>query len=253
MEKGLETIKALSYSLSKLKILEVLNKPQNLSEISESLKKAKPTVAPHLKTLIELGLIERDNEMYVISEIGEVAYKKLVEIIKFFDVVANLKKFFKQHDLTPIPDFLLKDIYMLYGGVVFEKENPYEFHKEWWNILLSSRWIYGLSSVYHKDFPNIFTELSKKKEVKLIVTESIFERIIEVNERELNEFLNRGEMFVCKSVKLTFVTAEKGFTMNLYENSYDASQILICKTKDAVEWGLKLFSYYLSQSRRVEL
>ncbi len=171
---------------------------------------------------------------YALSKIREIAYKKFLEGVKFFDVIANLKDFLKKHDIPPIPDSLLSKIHMLYGGKVFVKNNPYEFHREWLNILLKSSWIYGLASIYHKEFPKLFNELSKKKEVKLVITEDIFEKVKELNERELNEFLKRG-MFVCKSIKLTFVVAEKGFTMNLYRNSYDASQILVCKTEDAVK------------------
>jgi predicted transcriptional regulator len=252
MEKGLEVLKTLAFTPSKLKILESLKTKRDLSEISESLGKAKQTVVPHLRTLIDLGLIEKDGERYKLSKMGEVTYKKFSEDVRFFDVIGNLKEFLKEHDVSPIPDSLLSKIHMLYGGEVFIKDNPYEFHQEWLNILLKSSWIYGLASIYHKEFPKLFNELSKKKEVKLIITEDIFERVRRLNEKELNKFLRRGEMFVCKNVKLTFVVAEKGFTMNLYRDSYDASQILICKTKDAVEWGMELFKHYLAQSRKIE-
>ena len=253
MEKGLEILKTLTFTPSKLRILELLKAEKDLSEISESIGKAKQTVVSHLKVLIELGLIERDGEKYKLSKIGELVYKKLLEDVKFFDVIANLKDFLKEHDISSIPDNLLGRIHMLHSGEVFVKDNPYEFHREWLNILLKSNWIYGLASVYHKEFPRLFNELSKKKEVRLIVTEDVFEKVRELNERELNEFLKRGEMFVCKNVKLTFVVAEKGFTMNLYRNSYDASQILVCKTEEAVKWGLELFRHYLTQSKKVEL
>lgn len=253
MEKGLEILKTLAFAPSKLRILESLKTKRDLPEISESLGKAKQTVVPHLRALIDLGLIEKDGEKYKLSKIGEITYRKLSEDVRFFDVIGTLKEFLKEHDVSSIPDSLLSKIHMLYGGEVFVKDNPYEFHREWLNVLLESSWIYGLASIYHKEFPELFNELSKKKEVKLIVTEDVFEKVKTLNEKELNEFLKRGEMFVCKNVRLTFVVAEKGLTMNLYQDSYDASQILVCKTKDAVEWGKELFRHYLAQSGKVEL
>ncbi len=253
MKKGLEILKTLAFTPSKLRILESLKTRRDLSEISESLGKAKQTMVPHLRILINIGLIEKDGEKYKLSKMGEITYKKFSEDVKFFDVIGTLKKFLREHDVSPIPDSLLSKIYMLYGGKVFVKDNPYEFHREWLNILLKSSWIYGLASIYHKEFPKLFKELSKKKEVRLIVTEDVFEKVKELSEKELDEFLESGEMFVCKNVKLTFVVAEKGFTMNLYRDSYDASQILVCKTEDAVEWGMELFKRYLTQSRKVEL
>jgi len=249
----LDVLKKLSFTVSKLKILESLSEPKDLSEISESLGKAKQTLIPHLKSLLELGFIEKDDGRYVISKMGEVACKKFSEIVQLLDVFSKLRKFLKEHDVAPIPKNLLNDIQMLYGGEVKVKDNPYEFHRDWLDILLNSSWIYGLSSIYHKDFPDLFTRLSSKKEVKLILTEDVFEKVKKENREELGKFLGRGEMFVCRSVKITFVVAEKGFTMNLYRNSYDSSQILICKTKDAVEWGLRLFKHYLAQSEKVEI
>jgi len=253
MEKGFEILKTLSYAPSEFRILELLKTRRDLSEISESLGKAKQTVVPHLKTLIDLGLVEKDGEKYKLSKMGEITYRKLSGNVKFFDVIHNLKDFLKEHDVSPIPDSLLSKIHMLYGGEVFIKDSPYEFHREWLDILLKSSWIYGLASIYHKEFPELFNDLSKRKEVRLIVTEDVFEKVKMLDEKELNEFLKRGEMFVCKNVRLTFVVAEKGFTMNLYQDSYDASQILVCKTRDAVEWGKGLFRQYLAQSRKVEL
>lgn len=249
----MDILKTLTSTPSKLRILELLKSEKDLAEISESIGKAKQTVVSHLKALIELGLVERDGEIYKLSKIGELVYKKLLDDVRFFEVIANLRDFLKEHDVSPVPDGLLSRIHMLHSGEVFVKDNPYEFHREWLNILLKSSWIYGLASVYHTEFPRLFNELSEKKEVRLIVTEDVFEKVKGLSERELNEFLKRGEMFVCKNVKLTFVVAEKGFTMNLYRDSYDASQILVCKTKDAVKWGLELFRHYLTQSRKVEL
>jgi|GEM_PF-1958538 predicted transcriptional regulator len=252
MEIGLEITKTLSFSPTKFKILEILEDWKDLSEISDSIKLKKQTLVPHLKILFDLGLVKKDGGRYGLTEIGKIAYEKFSDTIKFLDVVGRLGDFLREHDLSPIPDHLLNKIHMLYGGKTHIKENPYEFHPEWLNILLKSSWIYGLASIYHKEFPELFNELSKKKKVKLIIAEDVFERVRKLNEKELNEFLRRGEMFVCKNVRLTFVVAEKGFTMNLYQDSYDASQILICKTKDAVEWGMELFKHYLAQSRKIE-
>ncbi len=157
MEKGLEVLKTLAFTPSKLRILESLKTRRDLSEISESLGKAKQTVVPHLRTLIDLGLIEKDGEKYKLSKMGEIIYRKFSEDVRFFDVIGNLKEFLKEHDVSPIPDSLLNKIHMLYGGEVFIKDNPYEFHQEWLNILLKSSWIYGLASIYHKEFPKLFS------------------------------------------------------------------------------------------------
>ncbi len=163
MEMGLEIIKALSFSPTKLNILEIVRDWKNLSEISDRIKLKKQTLVPHLKVLVELGLVKKDGGMYKLTEIGKLTLEKFLETVKFFDVVGNLGDFFNEHDLSPIPPHLLREVHMLFGGKVHIKENPYEFHPEWLEVLQASSWICGLSSIYHSDFPEMFTRLSEKR------------------------------------------------------------------------------------------
>lgn len=253
MEKGVETLNKLSHTTSKLKIMELLYEPKSLSVISECLGLAKQTLLPHLKVLLNLGFIERVGDKYVITRVGEAACKKFLDTAMCFEVLVSLREFFQEHDLSPIPERLLYNIHMLNGGRIFVKNSPYELHEEWLNILFNSNWIYGLASIYNKDFPQLFNDLSKERKTKLILTEDVYSQVEEFTKAELDDYLDRGEMFVCDSVKITFIVAEQGFTMNLYSNSYDSSNILICKTEDAVEWSIKLFNYYLSQSKKIEI
>jgi len=139
---------------------------------------------------------------------------------------------------------------MLRGCKVLVKDNPYELHPEWINIVKNSAWVYGLSSIYHPDFPELFKDIAKKRDVKLILTGNIFDRVKKECKEQLLEFLKYGELFVCKNAKLAFIVAEKGFTLSLYNlnGAYDSLRVLVCKTDEAVKWGLKLFDHYLSHS-----
>ncbi len=255
MERGIETLRMLFYSTSKLKILELLkesqNDPKDLGDLSEKLGKTKQTLSTHLKTLCEFGLLQRVGDKYIITDLGKITYEKMNEVMQLLDAIAGLKDLLT-HDLSPIPTELLADVRMLHGGWILCKSDPYELKNEWLEILFDSSWIFGLSSIYHPEFPKLFSNLSTSKEVRLILTESVFERVKRESGKYLQEFLSKGEMYVCKDFKLTFVVAEKGFTMNLYQDSYDAFRIFINRESDAIDWGLRLFNYYLAQSKRVE-
>lgn len=113
--------------------------------------------------------------------------------------------------------------------------------------------MYGFCSIYNKDFPGLFNSLSTSKEVKIILAKDVFEKVRESHQEDLEDFLQRGEMYVYDNSRLTFVVSGGGLTMNLYHNSYDSSNILICETNDGVNWGLNLFRYYLERSTRVEI
>ncbi len=239
----------------KLKILELLaDNPKTLSELSENLNKAKSTLSFQMKPLIDLGLIRKSrkgkNTYYETTELGIIAKDRIVELLKLKDVLMNAGDFFRNHDLSPIPKNLLNEIYMLRGCRVLVKDNPYELHPEWINIVKSSVWVYGLSSIYHRDFPELFKNLAKEREVKIILTEDIFDRVKRECKEQLLEFLKYGKLFVCKNAKLAFIVAEKGFTLSLYDldGTYDSLKVLICKTDEGVKWGLKLFEHYMAHS-----
>ncbi len=68
----------------------------------------------------------------------------------------------------------------------------------------------------------------------------------------LRKFLSLGEMRVCSDARIAFVVAEKGFVMGLYEgDKFDANCLFICKSDDAMRWGLKLFDYFYTKSEKV--
>jgi len=245
----------LEISHLKLEILELLaNNPKTLSELSKNLNKTKSTLSFQMKPLIDLGLIRKirrgRNVYYEATELGAIVRDRIVELLKLKDVLTNARDFFRNHDLSPIPKVLLNEIHMLRGCRVLVKDDPYELHPEWMDIVKGSAWIYGLSSVYHRDFPELFKNLAKEREVKIILTEDVFGKVIRECKEQLSEFLKYGKLFVCKNAKLAFIVAEKGFTLSLYNlnGTYDSLRVLICKTDEAVKWGLKLFEHYLAHS-----
>jgi predicted transcriptional regulator len=248
----------LKTSQLKLKILELLtDNPRTLSELSRNLNKTKSTLSFQIKPLIDLGLIRKvkmgGNTCYETTELGIIVRDRIVELLKLRDVLMNAGDFFRNHDLSPIPRNLLNEIHMLRGCRVLVKENPYELHHEWLDILNISAWVYGLTSVFHSDFPELFKNLAKDREVKIILTKDVFCKVKSEYKDQLLEFLKYGRLFICKNAKLTFIVAEKGITLNLYDlnGAYDPLKVLVCKTDEAVKWGLKLFDHYLAQSREV--
>ncbi len=249
----------LKTSPLKLKILELLtDNPRTLSELSRNLNKTKSTLSFQITPLIDLGLIRKvrmgGNTYYETTELGIIFRDRIVELLKLNDVLMNAGDFFRNHDLSPIPKNLLNEIHMLRGCKVLVKKNPYELHCEWLDILKGSEWVYGLSSVYHPNFPELFKNLAKDREVKIILTEDVFCKVKSEYKDQLQEFLTYGRLFVCKNARLTFIVAEKGFTLNLYDlnGAYDPLKVLVCITGESVEWGLKLFDHYLAQSKEVE-
>lgn len=204
-----------------------------------------------------MGLVRKHRgrkACYQTSELGLLVLDFNVRMKKLESVVGTAGKFLGGHDLAAIPQEMLEELYMLDGCRVVAKANPYEVHSELERIMAESRWVKGLSSVYHERFPRLFTSLADSRSVELILVEDVFKAVVERAETLLSAYLRRGKMYICDNVRLAFVVAERGFAMALYklDGMYDAHNILICRTEDAVRWGLRLFEYYKLRSREVK-
>ncbi|WP_202320675.1 helix-turn-helix transcriptional regulator [Archaeoglobus neptunius] len=238
----------------KIEMLWLLRNPRNLGELSELIGKSKQATLHHLKPLLELGLVERMRSgVYRTSKLGQILFEFGTRLEKFERVVKAAGRFFIEHELSAIPTEIFENIYMLDGCRINVRENPYELG-EVEGILADSDWVKGLSSVYHERFPEFFASLTDGRNVELVLTKDVFNVVVERAKAKLNEFLKRGKMYVCDNVRLAFVVAERGFALALYrlDGVYDAQNILICRTEDAVRWGLRLFEYYRSISREIK-
>lgn len=242
---------------SKLEILKILRTPKSLGELSKIAGKSKQAVLFHLKPLLESELVSRVLEnkrmYYQTSELGSLIWETNTKLKMLEGVVRAAGKFFGEYDVSAIPQNVFEELHLLDGCRVVTKSNPYEFY-ELEKILMESGWIKGLSSVYHDRFPEMFVSLASSRSVELIVTEDVFKIVVEKTSTKLEEYLKHGKMHVCDNVRLAFAVAEKRLVMILYRlnGAYDAQNILVCETKDAVRWGLRLFEYYKSKSRVVE-
>ncbi|WP_456328005.1 helix-turn-helix transcriptional regulator [Archaeoglobus sp.] len=244
----------------KLEILEVLrSRPRTLSELTKITGKSKQVLLFHLRPLIRVGLVRKivvnRRTFYQVTELGAVMCEYILKFLKLKDILVNAGEFFRDHDVSSIPLSVINDIHMLNGCRILVKNNPYDLHDEWLNILEKSTWVYGLSSVFHSNFPELFTNLAKERKVEIILTENVFNLIVRKYREKLSEYLKYGKMYVCGNVRLTFIVAEKGFTMNLYrlDGTYDSTRLLVCKTDEGVKWGLKLFDYYRSKSKVISI
>jgi len=246
---------SLSTTPLKFKILEKLKNPTGISSLARSLNVPRDTIKPHIRSFIKAGLIEKCDEGYKLTVLGKTVLEKAVEIEKILSIPEDVREFFRTHDLSCIPENLIKDIHKLYGGYLIQTVDPFEISEDWVRILEVSRWIKGVSPVYHPKFPSLFVTLAEKRDVTLVLTEDVFEKCMSEYPELVRKYIELdGEMRVCSDAKVAFVVAEKGFAMGLYAgNVYDANHVYVCTSDDVVCWGLKLFNHFYSKSTVVKI
>jgi len=80
MDRDLETLKILSFTSLKLRILECLDEPKKLSEISENMRKPKQTIVPHLRLLVDLRFIVSVNPYKIGDDSYPTPYVEVVDV-----------------------------------------------------------------------------------------------------------------------------------------------------------------------------
>ena len=248
-------VTSLTTTPLKLKILEKLKNPVGISSLAKSLNVPRDTVKPHVRSFVKAGLVERCKKGYKLTVLGRIVLEKLVEIEKILSIDENVKEFFINHDTSSIPEELVRDFHCICGGYLIERSDPFELSEDWIKILKTSRWIKGVSPVYHPEFPALFTALAKERDVTLILTRDVFEKCVAKHPELVKKFIKLGgEMRICESARMAFIVAERGFVIGLYSGStYDANRLYVCTNDEAVRWGLKLFDHFYLQSKKVEV
>ncbi|WP_202319595.1 helix-turn-helix transcriptional regulator [Archaeoglobus neptunius] len=240
------------FTPAKYRLIRELQTPKRLAELSRQLKISKQAVHAHLQELIRIGFVKKSGNMFFITKTGKIFLDKVREVTELTSVLTNLGEFLNTHDLTPIPHEMLLKIGDLQNAKVAVRK-PYEIDERFLSIISDSKWVLGLSTVYHPEYPSIFCKLSTKANVCLILQKDIYEKVRKRNYDELVDYLRRGEMYICEGANLNFIVSESGLIMGLYTNDgiYDSSSFLICRSKSASEWGAKLFRYYLKKSQKI--
>ena len=232
-------------------ILNTLDGAKTLSKIADDTGRAKSTVCQWANMLADFGLIRKSVDggvvHYEVTALGAVLREKLRDVVEFVEALNQAGNYFSSHDISPVPVDLLEDLRCLKECRIVQTTDPYELCGELSEVLCNSSWIYGVFSVFHPKLLEMLSSLAKEKRVMLILSERAFEKA----GQELSGF---EEVLICEGLRLNLTVAERGLSLSLYsaKGEYDPS-LLMCTSENAVEWGRRLFEYYMGRSRRVKL
>ncbi len=149
MDFKFKNIRSITTTSLKLRILKELKETKTVSELVKSLETSRDTIKPHLRRLLKAGLIERCSGGYRLTVLGQITFEKVVELERTMSLARESGEFFSSHDISQIPEELVKNINLLYGGFITRNRNPYELHEKWLEILRTSSWVKGVSPIYH--------------------------------------------------------------------------------------------------------
>jgi predicted transcriptional regulator len=235
-------------------IIELSKNPCTLADLSRTLNSKPPNVVAQLKKLESEGIIEsKGGRRYGLSEFGRLVYEVMVGFRMSMKIIKKHDMFWKSHDISSIPEHLLRRIGEL--GQCSVIQNPseyiYEIHEDVVSNIILSNKIWGIYSVYHPKYPKLFSKLvSDGKSLNLIITKSLFKKLAE----EIPDKLHDMTIYIIEeNIKLSMMVSDKFLCLVLYSKAgqYDTEKFLISFDKTALNWGIDLYNYYKEKSERV--
>ncbi|AAM05933.1 helix-turn-helix transcriptional regulator [Methanosarcina acetivorans] len=241
-------------------LLFIEKKPGSFEEIESSLDISSGSLRYHLKKLLDFGLLEEENGEYRLSEIAMPIIwniKGLLDSLAFFE--ENIE-YWNQHDLTPVPDFLLRRLEELGRSELIESNAEYLFEipPEILENLRASEEISVFCSCLHPEIPLIYSEFTEKGlKFSLCVTEQVAERLFNQFPVETKKFqeAKNTELFVCsEDINLPiFVVTDLFIAMEFFLLSGNRSmQFITFSETGALNWGRELHLHYTEVSKKIE-
>jgi len=233
---------------------------RSLGKLRDSLNISATTAIHALRDLEKGNLTYQDkNKNYALTNIGRIIAMKLRNFGNAAEVLNKHERFWLEHDMSGIPDQLLDKIEWLHGSNLTEDTatDIFKVHTNFINLLSRAKKIRGISSIFVPEFMTLFSDLiiNKKVDVELILTKEVIEKIDEtiINNIISDENLKFKLYITKEETKAAFTVTDYFFSLGLYHinGNYDYNRDLVSYERKGIDWGEKLFEWYLQRAERI--
>jgi predicted transcriptional regulator len=242
-------------------LLLIEKKPGSFEEIESLLDISSASLRFHIKKLLDSGLLEKKRGEYKLSGMAMPIIdnlKGLLDSLAFFE--ENMG-YWKKHDLSPVPDFLLRRLEELGRFELIEPDaaHMFEIPQVVMEYLRASEEISAFFSCLHPEIPLLYSEFAKKGlKLSLCVAEPIAEKLFNdfpVETKILLETENTKLLVCSRTVNLpVFVVTDRFIAIGFFQNNGRLSgQLIICSEDGALHWGRELYRHYEEVSKPVEI
>ena len=234
-------------------LLSLYENPKKLDELREEIKKPSATILHGLKELETMNLLKKVQKDYKLTSNGFLLTANMIKLIENWNSISKCRSYWDNHDLSDIPDYLFKNIYLLEKGEYISSStsdlsNAFNNYISLISKAKSLKMILPIYSEHHlKHIVKLLNE-DKLKHLEIVISEEILSSL------ELNAFFyttiveNKNVEIKClkKNLKLYLTFNDEFMSLTLFFNDghYDDSHMLVSKDKDAIKWASMLYSNY---------
>ena len=232
--------------------------PLTIEMIRSELNETSVSILPQIKILIDQKLIIQNSGVYQLTKLGEIIVEKTGPFIKNLQAFERNTAFWNEHDISEIPEKLIKKIFDLGDFEVIKMDlhsvnyKPSPFIKE--NIQNAAS-IKTFISFYAPEYVPVYYEYLMKNTPMTVITNANIIKKADDYKSEINQFLKREniELHVFpEEIRIAGVTiTDKVLILVLYSIAGNRDySFLISKTPSAIQWGSELFEYLKNMSQR---
>jgi predicted transcriptional regulator len=234
-------------------LLAIYENPKKLDDLRSELKKPSATILHGLKELETINLIKKVQKNYELTSNGYLLTTNMIKLIENWYTINKDKAFWNSHDLSGIPDELLKEIYLLKNAeyitsTTSDLSNAFNTYIQ---LISKARTLKIILPIYSENhFKHLIKLLKKNKlrSVELIVSEEILSSIKE-NKLFKKELLDNEKVKVncmAQNLKIFLTYGDTFMSISLFFNDghYDDSKILIAKDDAAKKWAKDFINNY---------
>ncbi|HML06265.1 MAG TPA: hypothetical protein VK426_10865, partial [Methanobacterium sp.] len=193
-EEVKDDLKFYGISSVRMKIMiGLIDGPKKTRQLRELTGIQSSTILHGINELERQKVVYKEGDSFCLSEIGRILTLKLIDLVKTIFALKNNQKLWINHKLDDIPPDLLMDIGDLSNSQLIEAENAdvFKTYDEFTNMLLQSKNIKGVSTVFHPDLTKTFLYLlDNEVKVELILSDAVLKKTIKsFNPKSLTDFL----------------------------------------------------------------
>ena len=240
-------------------LLLLKNGEQKMETLLNLLDTTRQSLLPQVRILENHHLVTGSDDVYQLTTLGKLIVDEIVPLSGTIDVLDTDIKYWAQHDLKFIPEYLLKRIrelnpYEIYEPYITEINQP---NKELIETTTSSKQMFAVTNIFHPNFMDMFTQWAENNvEIHMVLSQNFFNKLVEHNRNAFQQLLNNKHYY--------FYLYEKTFhSLYFAVNDYMVllamlrtdiifdERPIISNSKSALQWTKELFDYYLKRSTLV--
>ncbi len=256
-----DDLKFLTASDVRTRIIITLNGGlKSLRDLKDETNLSSATILHGMNQLDEKNFILKQSGGYSLSQTGKIIAIHLISLIKASTSMGELERIFLRHEIDAIPEYLLENIGSLKNAVVVESTptDVMKPHTVYAELLSNAKEINYISSVLLPQKIEMFEDLLENSSLQLMVTPEILDKWIEIKGREnLKKATEEKDFKIWKidNARMSFTVTDKFIALGLFSTDgiYDLHKYLIDEDDEAIEWGNRLFEYYLNKAEEVKL